>query len=245
LHQTQQWMDTYREANHQRVRRFKLLLGAGEGRTLVDLGCGPCIFAKIARDRGWKVTAVDARAEQVPGDIDGIDFVQADVREFDSSGFHTVANLGLLYHLPVADQEELLGRCVGSRVLLETQVHTPGVVPPPAEPWGHDIVTMQRPRRGGDYELVEKRKSSRDRPAYEGVIYPETHGAHEPNWRSSIGNTTSFWPTEPSLLRMIDRCGYRTVRVVEPPIYSTYGTRKYYVLDGPRDLQAAGLPLDP
>ena len=64
-----------------------------------------------------------------------------------------------------------------------------------------------------------------------GVIYPETHGATKPNWRSSIGNKTSFWQTEPSLLGMLEETGYTSTRIIEPPLYSVYGTRKFYVLN--------------
>lgn len=246
MHRTQGWVDVKRQADTQRVVMFKRLLGGpGEGRTLVDLGAGPCIFARVARDRGYKVTAVDGRTDMLPEDMNDIEFIKADVREFDPSGYDTVLNLGLLYHLPLAAQEKLLSACVGSRVILETQVHTPGVVPPAAEPWGHDTITVQRPRDGGDFAPVEKRRafdrSPGDRPVYEGLLFRETRGERFENWRASIGNETSFWHTERSLLRMIERSGYATARVVEPPIYSTYGTRKFYVLNGPRDLEQAHL----
>jgi SAM-dependent methyltransferase len=193
-------------SNRVRGLTFAALIGPGEGRTLLDLGAGPCQFARRARDAGWQVTAVDARTERLPDDIEGITFIEADVREFDPSGFDTIAILGLLYHLPLDEQERLLARCAYARVILETQVHTPGFVPPDAEPWGRDIVK---------------------RDGYRGVIFPEGD-----NPMASIGNPESFWATERSLLDMFDRCGYRSVQLVEPMHHSKYGTRRFYVLNG-------------
>ncbi len=231
-----------------RVQILKRLLGPGRGRKLLDLGAGPCIFSKVARDQGWSVTAVDGRDDILPDDMDGITFIKADVREFDPSGFDTVLNLGLLYHLPLADQARLLASTSYARVILETQVHTPGVVPEAAEPWGHDLITVRRRgddfaewpspdawiRRFGRFDGAWQRsypRFARRAEAYQGLVFPETHGVRFENWRASIGNDTSFWQTEPSLLRMFDRCGYEAAKVIEPTLYSTYGVRKFYVLN--------------
>lgn len=183
---------------------FDRLLGPGDGRSLVDLGAGPCHFARRATRLGWKVTAVDGRTERLPDDLDGITFVQADVRDFDTSGFDTVACLGLLYHLEAGEQEALLRRSNHARVILETQVHTPGYVPPAAEPWGHRLVTVD---------------------GYEGVSFPEGN-----NPMASIGNRSSLWVTEESLLAMVDRAGFRRVDLVEPAHHAKYGTRRFLVL---------------
>jgi len=186
--------------------------------TLLDLGAGPCIFARIARDAGYSVTAVDGRTERVPPqkELGSIRFVQADVRKFDVSG-DVVSMLGLFYHLTCPDQEDLLRRCsYAPTVILETQVHDPAVVPPDAKPWGNRLV------RQGDYE---------------GVRYPE--GA---NPMASIGNPTSFWHTEESLVRMIANCGYGGVRTVLPRYTSKYGVRRFYVLE--KTPSAPGEPPD-
>jgi hypothetical protein len=195
-------------SNRVRGLTFSALIGPGQGRAMLDLGAGPMQFARRARDAGWKVTAVDARTERLPDDMEGITFVEADVRDYDPAGFDTIAILGLLYHLPVEDQERLLARCAYTRVILETQVHTPGFVPPDAEPWGREVVK---------------------RDGYRGVIFPEGD-----NPMASIGNPESFWATERSLLDMFDRCGYRSVQLVEPMHHSKYGTRRFYVLNGDR-----------
>jgi hypothetical protein len=236
------WLLIKETTDRLRVQMAARLLGPGEGRTLLDLGAGPCVFSRRARDAGWKVTAVDARTDVLPEDMEGITFVQSDVREFDPRGFDTIFNLGLLYHLPIVDQRRLLEACSYTRVILEGQVHTPGVVPPLAEPWGHRMVEVASDTPDQDPQPVPQSLLSRAARAaqqrlspgkvrYEGVIYPETHGAVKPNWRSSIGNKSSFWQTEPSLLKMLEQSGYRSVKVIEPPLYSVYGTRKFYVLN--------------
>lgn len=200
------WPGVAEEASNRiRGMTFSALIGPGDGRRMLDLGAGPCQFARRARDAGWLVTAVDARTERLPDDLEGITFVEADVRDFDPGGFDTIAILGLLYHLPLDEQERLLERCSYGRVILETQVHTPGFVPPDAEPWGHAIVS---------------------RDGYEGVMFPEGD-----NPMASIGNPESFWLTEASLLEMFARVGYKSVTMVEPMHYSKYGTRRFYVLN--------------
>ena len=245
--QSHDWLLFKEITNKLRVQMASRLLGPGEGRTLLDLGAGPCVFSRRARDAGWKVTAVDARTEVLPDDMEGITFVQSDVREFDPSGFDTIFNLGLLYHLPIQDQKRLLTACAYTRVILETQVHTPGIVGPLAEPWGHQMYTARADRPDADPEplgderedtsrLVRLRRAIRPEPTlrrgvYAGVIYPEPHGAVKPIWQASIGNKTSFWQTEPSLLGMLEECGYTSTRIIEPPLYSVYGTRKFYVLN--------------
>ena len=185
---------------------FEHLLGPGQGRSLVDLGAGPCHFARRAADLGWRVTAVDGRTERLPADLDGIDFVQADVREFDTTGFDTVVCLGLLYHLEAEEQEALLRGSNHARMILETQVHTPDYVPPAAEPWGRRIVNVA---------------------GYDGVVFPEGN-----NPMASIGNSTSLWVTEESLLAMVERSGFARADLVEPAHHSKYGTRRFLVLDG-------------
>jgi hypothetical protein len=197
-----------------RVETFSRLVGPGHGRTLLDLGAGPCLFAGLARDAGWVVTAVDARTERLPDSakLAGITFVEADVRTFDPSGFDTISILGLLYHLTLDEQRALLAACSYARVILETQVHTPGFVPQAAEPWGRKIVVEQ---------------------GLEGVVFPERKGgALDANPMASVGNPTSFWLTEPSLLTLLESCGYRSIEVVEPSYASKYGTRRFFVLNG-------------
>jgi hypothetical protein len=193
---------------------FRSILGEGSGRRLLDLGAGECVFAAIGRDLGWDVTAVDARRDRLPANMDGIRFIECDVREFDPSGYDSISNLGLLYHLTLPQQEALLRACAYTRVILETQIHTPGFVPPAAEPWGREIVVED---------------------GLDGVVYRETNqGQLADNPMASVGNETSFWVTEPSLIKLAERCGFGSVTTVEPSFPSKYGTRKFYVFH-PKD----------
>lgn len=205
------WPDIF-DINRVRVRTFQWILGnlvPGSGK-LLDLGAGPCVFARHARDAGFEVTAVDVRTERLPDseELRGIRFIEKDVRAFDVSGFDVIANLGLLYHLSLEDQWDLLRRCAYTTVILETQVHFPDIVPKAARPWGYEIV-KQGP--------------------YEGVLYPEGE-----NPMAASGNRTSFWHTEGSLVRLFEDAGYKAVTTVEPLFVSKYGARKFYVMEGTR-----------
>ncbi|MGE0417357.1 MAG: trans-aconitate 2-methyltransferase [Acetobacteraceae bacterium] len=174
-------------------------------RTLVDLGAGHCRFSMVAERCGFAVTAVDGRIDRLPADLGSIRFVRADVRDFDPTGFGVIAILGLLYHLPLADQESLLHRCAhGPPVVVETQVHVPAMIDPAeAKPW-HRILA---------------------RDGYEGVDFPEGD-----NPMASIGNATSFWHTEESLIRLFGNAGFSSVTLVDPIFRSVYGARRFYVL---------------
>ena len=79
----------------------------GPGTTLLDLGCGPGLFARAATDRGARVTGIDldpadvARASaEVPEGV----FVVGDAREPPPGPFDVVAAVQLLMHVadPVA-----------------------------------------------------------------------------------------------------------------------------------------------
>jgi SAM-dependent methyltransferase len=142
---------------------------AGRGETFVDLGAGGCNFSIFARDRGYRVTAVDARAERVPDDRGSIEFVQSDIRDFDVSGYDIVCVLGLFYHLTLSDQLDLLTRCGSSLVILDTQLYEPERALP-AEPARLSEVV--------------------DLDSYEGVHFRESE-----NTFASWGNEFSFWHT--------------------------------------------------
>jgi tetratricopeptide (TPR) repeat protein len=190
--------------------RFLLAGAAKKGGRVVDLGAGACVFAKLARDDGYVVTAVDARTERKPAEeyLGPIRFVQCDVRDFDVAGFHVILCLGLFYHFDLDDQLMLLERCAraGVPVILETQVHIDALVPATeTRSWARNVV-----RRG----------------AYEGVVFPESD-----NPRASIGNPESFWATESSLLQMIEASGFKSARIVDPVYQSSYGARRYYLLN--------------
>lgn len=177
---------------------------APEERTLVDLGAGHCKFSVWATKLGYAVTAVDGRTERLPDDLGSIRFVQADMRDYDPRGHGVVAMLGLLYHLELGDQESLLRRCCyGAPVIVETQVHVPDMVADTPQDW---------------HRLIE-------RDGYQGVDFPEGD-----NPMASIGNPTSFWHSEDSMITLFERTGYAAVTVIDPIFRSVYGARRFYVL---------------
>lgn len=179
------------------------------GKKLADLGAGPCVFAKIARDRGYDVLAVDGRTERLPDDseLQGIRFMQADVRDFDPAGFDLIFILGLLYHFDIDDQLALLRNCAGGpKVLVDTQVHVP------------ELIAL-RTREGWEERIVR-------RDGYEGVEFPEGD-----NPMASIGNPKSFWHTEESLLKLFSDSGFGRITKISPIFQSKYGGRRFYILE--------------
>lgn len=190
-----------------RIKTFRWIMAQQvEHGALVDLGAGPCKFAQIAHELGYPVTAVDARDERLPSDLQDIHFIKADVRAFDLSPFKIILNIGLLYHLTLEDQIELLSRTPrGSTVVLDTQVHFP------------ELVVQENNQDGFADRVVQE-------GGYEGVPYPEKQNA-----MASIGNALSWWHTETSLLRMLENTGASSVAKIEPAYVSKYGGRKWYI----------------
>jgi hypothetical protein len=187
-----------------RTKLFRLVLDRyfPMPKNIVDLGAGPCVFAKYARDRGHNVTAVDAREARVPEDLGSIRFVRADVRDYDLSPFDVIVCLGLFYHFDLDDQIEILRRSCGKPLILDSQVHVKELVVPGTGDWQNKIV-----RRDG----------------YEGVVYPEGD-----NPMASIGNKVSFWHTEKSLERLFAHAGFKHLVVLDPLFQSKYGGRRMY-----------------
>ena len=193
-----------------RIFRYLLARVANNGRVLVDLGAGFGLLARIARDEGYAVTAVDARAERKPpgGELGSVRWVQADVREFEIAEFNVITCPGLLYHFDLGDQMRILERCARAEapVILDTQVHVDRLVPAAqTADWARKLVS---------------------RGPYEGVVNPL--GDTSMAW---IGNTESFWPTEESILRMFADAGFRTAAIVDPLFTSKFGGRRFYLLN--------------
>ncbi len=192
------------------------LIESPKGSRLVDLGAGHCIFSRISRARGYDVTAVDGREERVPEDLEGVAFVKSDVRDFDIGPFPVILIVGLLYHLTLDDQIDLLSRCPkDSEVVVDTQVHIPGLA-------GHALA-----ERGG----FATRPVTEN--GYTGLVFPEVS-----NPMASIGNSTSWWHTEESLLTLFANAGFNHVTEVGPPYVSKYGARRWYVVRNRMPVQA-------
>lgn len=108
-------------SGRRRIEIFESLLGLFPTGSLVDLGAGHGKFAATASNAGWKVTAVDARTERWV-EAPGVTWVQADVRAYEIRGFDVVACLGLFYHLTIEDQLDLLERCRGLPIVIDTHL---------------------------------------------------------------------------------------------------------------------------
>jgi len=100
---------------------FRDLLSALPPGRLLDLATGHGGFALIGQELGWEVTAVDARTERMPM-TPGIEWIQADVRQFPTDGYDVITILGLLYHLELEAQADLLRRCSSTLTVIDTHV---------------------------------------------------------------------------------------------------------------------------
>jgi predicted RNA methylase len=199
-----------------RLRTYRSLLdrlpAKSRGGTLVDLGCGPGMFARVALRKGFRVTAVDVRApwaldgSPLPeGHFAGMEFQQADARDFDVSGFDIVAIIGLIYHLTLAEQIALLARCREKIVFVDTEIY--------------------------DSAAMSERSAQRIRTPAESLGYDGVEWLEQDRVWSSSGNSHSFWHTDASQLRLFENTGFRDVAVVEPAYSSPHGPRRWYLLN--------------
>ncbi len=170
-----------------RVAVLRDLLSLFPPGRLLDLACGHGAFAIAARDLGWQVTATDARTERMPM-TPGITWVQQDVRETDVAGYDVILLLGLLYHLEIADQLELLRRCSGIVTILDTH-HSNRPTHVEAGYAGHTFHEIPQDREGQLAEIPT----------------------------AAWGNLTAFWATQPDLVRMLRDCGFGTILALVPP----------------------------
>jgi SAM-dependent methyltransferase len=211
-------------ATSMRLRSFGLLLKSlwphPKGERVVDLGAGHGMFSTMARRHGFHVTAVDARSRWTPGEaagrvpvqpdprnLEGIDWVQADVRDFDTGPFDIVLAIGLTYHLPLQAQLDLLAGTAGRPTVIDTEIFDA------ADPAAIACDRLRPVRQQG----------------YEGALCRETG-----NLWSAADDQESFWPTHAAFLDMCRASGRRSVAVVEPGYRSRFGPRRWYVLDAPR-----------
>jgi hypothetical protein len=182
-----EWIHPADGSGEHRVVSFKALLGLFPPGRLLDLAAGHGLFSVTAQEMGWRATAVDARTERMPM-TPGIDWVQHDVRTYDVSGFDVIALLGLLYHLELPDQLDLLRRCSGTVTILDTH---------------HSNRPTHVEQGYAGHTFTEVAKDQEERIA-------ETATA-------AWGNLTSFWATQPDLVRMLQDCGFETVLALVPP----------------------------
>jgi len=168
-----------------RIEIFEQLLDLFPPGRLADLGAGHGIFSRLAAGRGWRVTAIDARTERWPDDP-RVTWVHKDVREADISGQDLILCLGLFYHLTLPDQLDLLARCAGTPLVVDTHLGTGNSRHPLSEE-----VTLD---------------------GYAGRYYDENLSSPLASWV----NEKSFWPTREAFDRMLAENRYGVVLVAEP-----------------------------
>jgi SAM-dependent methyltransferase len=179
---------------------FRALLGPFKPGKMLDLGAGKGNFSLSAAQMGWQVTAVDARSARWPDAdqeadaeiadlIRSIRWIQADVRQFPIApgDYDLICILGLLHHLEVPDQVDLVRRCAGTPLLIDTRIAPSNV------------------DREGPYEGMVVREHGEDREERDLVL------------TAAWGNATSFRHTEESLLRLIRDCGFPQAMTMRPP----------------------------
>lgn len=168
---------------------FRSLLRDKHPGKLLDLGAGHGRFSQRAQQMGWYVTAVDARDARFPN-TEGIDWVHSDVRDFkfEGSDYDCICVLGLLYHLTLEDQLQLLSRCAGTFTIIDT----------------HVALSKEVSHQGYEGKFY--------REAQEEIPEEQLENANQSSW----GNRVSFWPTENSLVDMIRESGFSTVAPVRP-----------------------------
>lgn len=163
---------------------------------MLDIGTGHGLFARLAADCGWEVTAVDARETRFPNDA-RIRWVHEDVRTFDVSGYDVLSCLGLWYHLTLDDQLDIVNRAQGTPLILDTHF------------------ALLRWQDHGKTRDVLTRRLVKDR-GYEGRLYDESE--LQDRSTASFHNTQSFWPTEASLRAQLRAAGYDIIEDVRPDI---------------------------
>jgi SAM-dependent methyltransferase len=184
---------------------FRALLAPMRPGRLLDLGAGKGNFSLAAAALGWEATAVDARTVRFPdaetepdpelaARIRAIRWVQADVREFPIADgeYDLICVLGLLHHLELSDQIDLLTRCAGTLLLLDTRI-APAVVD-----------------RAGTYDGIMIQE------------HGKTPEARDQIPTASWGNAISFRHTEESLVRLLRDCGYAQIMPMRPPHREDY-----------------------
>jgi SAM-dependent methyltransferase len=95
----------------------KLLSLLSTENSLLDLATGHGKFARLAKEMGYNVTAIDARKDRMPN-YKGIKWIVDDLANINISDYQIVLCLGILYHLN--DPEELVKRMKNSITILDT-----------------------------------------------------------------------------------------------------------------------------
>lgn len=185
------------------------------GLRVLDLGAGEGGLSLEFASHGAEVVCIEGRESNLTKarfvadvlGIRGITFLCQDVRHLPDfrHGFDLVFCYGLLYHLDAEGAFELIEGIhrLASRVaVIDTH---------------YSLMEEQRVELGGE--------------PYSGRSFREFAEGTTPAdmlnlvW-SSMGNTTSFWFTRPSLLNLLNRVGFSTVYEVASPLVYDYYDRQ-------------------
>jgi hypothetical protein len=93
---------------------------------VADLGCGHCLFMKAAVEKGCDVTGIDARIDRVPEELRSR-LRQQRVQDADLRKYDLILCLGILYHMPLLDQLDLVAKLEDRPAIMDTHC---GIGPP-------------------------------------------------------------------------------------------------------------------
>jgi SAM-dependent methyltransferase len=168
-----------------------LLPGLSSFKTFLDVGCGHGKYSIIA-SRYFKVTGVDARPDRVPFNHKGIDWKIQHVKDIEVTQ-DIVLLSGILYHLTLQDQINLVKKCSAAKVvIINTHIieHENGSI----------LNVYKRDKLSAIHKVN----------GYEGSLYHEgTNLKNRP--MASFDNEYSFWHTEQSLIKLM--AGWNLARV--------------------------------
>lgn len=188
-----------------RRRIFSAMLSPMKPGRMLDLAAGPGNFSIPAAGLGWEVTAVDVRDVRRPDPeaessgrraelIRAINWLDSDIRDFPigRGEYDLICIFGILHHLEVEDQIELLKKCSGTLTFLDCRI-------------APEIAVTEGSYEGAYVREVGATREERDK----------IPGA-------SWGNEISFRHTEESLIRLLRDCGFDKVLCMRPPHDSDY-----------------------
>ncbi len=175
------------------------------GESVLDMGTGHGKFAIHMRNKGFKVTAVDGRSTRIPFNEKNIRWVVMDIMDFSLIGYDTVLFCGLLYHLTLKQQLEILKQIDCKTLIINTH-----------------FAELQ-----GDKILNEFQKDKLSMPnsghgsKYKGLIYKECDDLDELESRplAALNEKEAFWPTLESLEDMVRSVGFTSFEVLTPYIF--------------------------